>query len=246
MKCEDYKKAIAADPSGTFEGAGHTSDCVACARFRAEIQNLDALIGRALAIEVPELRMPDLPSPDEIADDNVVNLPFRRLPKLTTPAWIGVAASFALAAIVGLQLVDYYSSDDLSNLELASEVLAHLDHEPQALRVTNAAVSEDRLASVVHPGIGTMSRDIGLVTYARTCVINGRKIPHLVIQGRNGPVTLLLMPDEMVASPVPVEGQGVNGLIVPVGDGSVAIIGEREEPIGEIRKRVLDSVEWTI
>ena len=44
---------------------------------------------------------------------------------------------------------------------------------------------------------GTMSNNVGLVSYAQTCIINGRSIPHLVIQGKDGPVTLLLMPEEM-------------------------------------------------
>ena len=61
-----------------------------------------------------------------------------------------------------------------NGLNLADEVLAHVDHEPQALRATNVAVSEDSLARVVNPTVGTLDAGIGLVSYARTCIINGK------------------------------------------------------------------------
>lgn len=243
MNCENYREAIAADPSESFEGgAGHAAVCESCSAYRAEIQALDLTIARALAIDVPELKIPDLPPIGE-EDGNVVNLPFRRVSKITTPAWIGIAASFALAAVIGMQFVGNGPSHDQL---LAAQVLAHLDHEPWALKVTNVAVSEERLAQVVNPGVGTMDRDIGLVTFAQTCIINGRTIPHLVIQGEKGPITLLLMPDEMVSSAVILSGESVNGVILPVGDGSIAIIGARDERIEDLKQRVVDSVEWSI
>ncbi len=91
-----------------------------------------------------------------------------------------------------------------------------------------------------------MDRGIGLISYAQTCVINGMKIPHLVLQGKKGPITLLLMPDEKVSGPVSLTGESVNGVILPLGDGSIAIIGERDEQIQDLEQRVVDAVEWNI
>jgi len=201
---------------------------------------LDDTIARALAIDVPELTLPDLPALD---DDNVVNLPFRRASKISTPAWIGIAASFALAAVIGVQFTGNGSAEDQL---LAEQVLAHVDHEPWAMNVSDVAVSEAQYSRVMDTKVRTMDRDIGLVSYAQSCIINGRTIPHLVLQGKNGPVTLLLMPDEMVSGAVTLEGEGVNGVILPVGEGSIAIVGGREESIEEIEQRVVDSVEWSI
>ena len=58
-------------------------------------------------------------------------------------------------------------------------------------------------------------------------------------------MTLLLMPDEKILSAVSLEGEGVNGYILPVGDGSIAIIGERGERMQEIEQRVVNSVKWS-
>ena len=241
MNCEDFKKAIAAEPQATFEGgAEHVAACESCASFMAEMQALDARIAGALAIDVPELKLPVLP---DIENDNVVSPPFGRKGRITVPAWIGIAASLAMAAFIGFQMTGTRPGGEYS---LADEILAHIDHEPGALQVTNVAVSEERLSRVVNPSVGTMDRDVGLVTYAQSCVINGKTIPHLVIQGEKGPVTLLLMPDEMIDSAMIIDGESVNGVILPVGNGSIAIVGERDEALAEIEKRVIDSVEWSI
>jgi hypothetical protein len=65
------------------------------------------------------------------------------------------------------------------------------------------------------------------------------------MQGEHGPVTILLMPDEMISDPQVITGESVNGVILPVGDGSIAIFGEREESLDRIERKVLDSVAWS-
>lgn len=238
MQCEEYQEAIAADPSGGFDGAGHAAACDRCSAFKAEIGALDERIAAALAIDVPALTVPELPAIE--ADDNVVDLPYRR--RMTAPAWFAVAASVALVAFLGARLLPEQSAYP----SLAAEVLAHLDHEPRALRVTDTPVSERRLTRVVREEVATFDEDFPLITYAKSCVINGKTIPHLVIQGERGPITILLMPDEKIDGAVELDGRGVNGVILPVRGGSVAIIGEREEQLNPIEERVVDSVEWEI
>lgn len=234
MKCEEYREAIAADPS--FDGgAGHLSECAACQSYRAEMQMLDKTISRALALDVPPLNMPELP---DIETDNVVSLSARRVSR---PAWIAVAATVALAAVFGVRIL----STDIEYDSLADEVLAHLDGEPNGLRVTDVAVTDERLLAVVPADIARMDHSVGLITYARSCEINGNQVPHLVIQGEYGPITILLMPHERVTEAVALSGENVNGVILPVGDGSIAIIGNRKERLERVQERVLKSVTWS-
>jgi len=234
MNCEDYREAIAADPS--FDGgAGHLSECSSCQVYRSEMLALEQLISRALVLDVPELNVPELPA---IETDNVVTLPTR---KLSSPTWLALAATVVLAAFVGFRMI----GSGVEELTLADELLAHIDHERNSLVVTEVAVSNTRLESVVTADIARLDHSAGLITYAQSCVINGRSVPHLVIQGERGPVTILLMPDEMVSAPQTVTGETVNGVILPIGDGSIAIFGEREESLDRIEKKVLDSVTWS-
>ena len=235
MNCEYYREAIRADPS--YDGGeAHVSACADCLALRDELRSLDRKIGRALAISVPELRMPDLPDVDT---SSVVPLATRR--RLTAPAWMAVAATIVLAAFVGIRM---YGST-VTYPSLADEIVAHLDHEPYALRVSDEPVDDRRLAKVVPANVAKVNHDAGLVTYAQTCVINGKKIPHLVIQGERGPVTILLLPDEAIDDAVQLEGESINGVLLPVGGGSVAIIGERDEALDTIRENIVNSVTWS-
>jgi hypothetical protein len=98
---------------------------------------------------------------------------------------------------------------------------------------------------VVPASLASFERGTSLITYAQSCVINGNEVPHLVIQGQYGPVTILLMPEERVSESTPLDGETVKGVILPVGNGSIAIIGDREEPLEPIQKNVVNSVAWT-
>lgn len=235
MNCEDYRQAIAAEP--TFEGGeAHVSECAGCRSYRDDMRALDRRIEQALSLRVPEMVMPELP---EVETSNVVALPGRR--SITTPAWFAIAATVVIAAFLGLRMV----GSNVTYPSLADEIVAHLDHEPQSLRVTDEPVSDRRLTRVVPASVANMNHDAGLITYARTCVINGKKIPHLVLQGKLGPVTILLMPDEMIDRAVQLDGRSINGVILPVGSGSIAIIGEDGENLNNIQDNVTNSVAWS-
>jgi hypothetical protein len=197
---------------------------------------LDLKIAKALQIDVPELRMPELPDIDE---SNVTSLPVRK--RSMKPVWFAIAATVVLATSISLRTSGLFQSYD----SLPEEILAHLDHEPGALRVTDVAVSDERLARAVPASLANYDRGEQLVTYAQPCFINGKDVPHLVIQGQHGPVTILLMPSERVAEATPIDGDNVKGVILPVGKGSIAIIGDREELLEPIQKNVLNSVTWT-
>ena len=232
MNCEEFRQAIAADPA--FDGgSSHLRECAACSAYKADMQALDSKIATALALAVPVLRMPDLP---EIDSSNVVGLPRRRV----APAWFAVAATVVIAAVVGLRML----APEVQYESLADQVIAHIDHEPYSLRATNATISEQRLQTVLADNVAEFDRSAGLVTYAQSCEINGNSVPHLVVQGEYGPITILLMPEEQVASAITIEGEFTRGIILPVGSGSIAIVGGRDEQLESIQESVVKSVTW--
>ena len=199
------------------------------------LKALDLRIARALQIDVPPLVMPELPDIDE----SVAALPVRRRSK--APVWFAVAATVVLGLSIALRMSSMFEDYDT----LADEVLAHLDHEPRALRVTDVPVSDRRLQRTVPASLAVFDRNESLITYANSCIINGHRVPHLVVQGQHGPVTILLMPEEKVDETVPLDSNAVHGVILPVGDGSIAIIGPRDEPLEPIQENVRASLTWT-
>jgi hypothetical protein len=239
MNCTDYKNALTAEP-GFQDESGHAKACADCQAYRDEILALDERLIAAMEVSVPDLVMPELPViAIENKTENVVDLSSRRAtPK---PVWYAMAATVLIAAVVGLRMM----GSDVSYGTLEEQVLAHVDHEPAALLPSSTRVSDRQLNSAVPTEIATMNYDLGLITYARNCSINGNDVPHLVIQGAHGPITILLMPDEKIAEAMTIHGDSIKGIILPVGNGSIAIIGDREEQLDQVRKDVLDSVMWS-
>lgn len=235
MNCEEYRQAITAEPS--FDGgAGHLTECADCRAYRSDMQRLDQTINRALALDVPDFQMPELPDVDA---GNVVSLSARR--RAIRPAWFAMAASVLVAAVLGVRFIGSGIEYD----SLADEVLAHIQHEPYAMRVTDVAVSDKRLDRIVPARIARVNHRAGLITYAQSCTINGHEVPHLVIQGEHGPITILLMPEEMISEAVSLSDDNTQGVILPVGNGSIAIVGGRAERLEEIQRKVVESVMWS-
>jgi hypothetical protein len=248
MNCDEYREAIAADPSESFHGgAAHAAGCEQCSNYRQEIRVLDERIALALAIDVPELRMPELPpiEADNGRRTGAAASHFRASRFRSPPLWMGLAA----AAVVAAVLVTGLPERERGGQDLADQIVAHMDHEEGSRRVTSVPVATQTLNKVVGRQVSGMDQDIGLITYAMSCVINGRTVPHLVIQGSRGPVTLILLPDETIDAPIPLSGDNVHGVLLPVGSGSIAVIGQREdqlEEIGQIGRKLAESVEWNI
>lgn len=234
MNCEDYKLAQTADPA-SVEGAEHLASCADCRQYHDELQALNGKIAQALEITVPEMIMPELP---DLAVENVAVLDKRRA--VSRPVWFALAASVMLAVFIGVGI----SGNGDAQRSVAEQLLAHIDHEPYSLRSVKP-VSAKRLAKVVPANIATMDNEAGLITYAQSCVINGNNVPHLVIQGEKGPITILLMPKEAISERTTIDGESVHGYIFPVGSGSIAIIGEKDEQIDKVKQQLLESVTWS-
>jgi hypothetical protein len=235
MKCDDYKTAVSADP-GFKDESGHADSCASCRQYQSEILALNEKIALAMELDVPPLAMPDLP----IIDSEKVTSLVARL-KVSKVTWFALAATVVMGVFLGLRV----SEMDAVYGTLGEQVLAHVDHEPGALKVSATPVSDSHLARAVPEDLATMNHDVGLITYAQSCMINGKTVPHLVIQGERGPITILLMPDEKLAESQSLEGVNVRGVILPVGDGSIAIIGVREEQLDRVQQNILDSVNWS-
>jgi hypothetical protein len=85
------------------------------------------------------------------------------------------------------------------------------------------------------------------VTYVKLCPFRGEMVAHFALSGKNGPVTVLLLPNEQVSEPMVVDEEGFQGTIAPLSiGGSIAVVGEPGEDIQDIQTRVADAVRWRL
>lgn len=156
---------------------------------------------------------------------------------------------FALAATVlmgvGLAAGVFLGRSQV-NEELTNHLMAHVEHELQLLEPTDARVSINRVSYVLSQAKINVRSDIGSVRHAGLCEFRGHKVPHLVVQTEAGPVTVMLLPHEKVKKVQSFEYGEFQGVIVPNGSGSIAIIGGDSSQLEPVRQQFEQAVEYSI
>jgi len=233
MDCETFRQITAGDPAELDEQCvAHARDCPACAAFSERVRSAEWLIHEAMRFDVAALK-------------SHAGRPARRWATSPRAGWAGVAA----VLIAGLAV--WFGSSrgpDLSEELLVAEILEHWHLEPESWDTTDVRISPASLEEVIGGQVDVNVNQLGLVSYARSCFVRDNWVPHLVIQGERGPVMLLLLPDEPISEPLPLDmpEQGLQGVILPLGGGSVAVLGTDGEAMEPIRQRVSDALEWSI
>jgi hypothetical protein len=227
MDCLQFRRIAGADPGHLDEAArAHAEACPRCAAHLGELRALDARILAALEVPVPGAT--GLPGGSSAP---IVGVDRRR--------WLALAASLVAGVLVGTLL--WVAGPQNS---LARDLVEHLGHEPEALVVTGRPEDAEVLDAVLERGGIRLRPGIGTVSYANSCEFRGHDVPHLVVQTDDGPVTVMVLRHERPARPVRFREGGLTGRIVPVGAGSVAVIGEAGVDLGEITSAVTEAVEW--
>ena len=82
------------------------------------------------------------------------------------------------------------------------------------------------------------------VSYAKSCFFRGRFVPHLVIQGEYGPVTVMVLSNVHVETATRFEEDGYRGTLLPSGEGSIAIISSDDISSEDVEDTISKAVEW--
>jgi hypothetical protein len=250
QSCEECRELVTAEPRSE-RASEHLAACAECQAYHEELLAFDADIARALAVPVPRIDLSGLPAGANAATfldgapgtDDETDLEWMKPPRrreIPGSAWYALAAPVVLGALFSMR----YLGEELPAEPLSEQVLAHIQHEAGSLVVSDRGVGGERLARVVPADVARLGPETGLVTYAQSCVINGHSVPHLVVQGGHGPVTILLMPHERVSAAEEIGNGVLRGVILPVGEGSIAIVGEHPTDLERVRETMKNSVTW--
>lgn len=218
MSCEHVRLEIGANPAANSPALEeHLQSCSACGSFRAEMRTLEGSIQRAMASPPPQVRL-------------------RRAPA----AWRqwALAASAVLAALLVLAVWVLRPGESL-----AHEVVAHVQGEPNswfaAEHVSAARIDHSLRAAGVQLNINSDK-----VMYAHSCWFRGHYVPHLVVQSARGPVTVLLLRHEHVGAVQKFREAGMTGMIVPVDEGSIAVVARGAIGVDDVVSEMTSDVHW--
>jgi hypothetical protein len=226
VTCDEARLQIGAEPGASTPGLEeHLQACAACRQFRDEMRALDANIRRAME-EPPELALPRPAAPS----------PAWRRP----PAWRqwALAASVALATFAVLAVWLLRPSDTL-----ARAVVAHVEAEPESWLAQQHVSTADIDAALRRSGV-QLDITSGTITYAQSCWFRGHYVPHLVMQTASGPTTILLLRHEPVAARRTFHEDGMSGVLVPSGEGSIAVLARGSAGVEQVAQAMQQDVHW--
>ncbi|MEE8118814.1 MAG: DUF3379 family protein [Gammaproteobacteria bacterium] len=228
LGCIEFRQIVGAEPATKDKAVlRHRLECRTCGEHARYLQDVDRKILAALRVGIPE--------------DLAARVMLKHSLNRRQPRWLALAATVLIA--IGAGGVSWNS---LYGDPLDTAIIAHIHHEPELLLNTDQRVSSARLQKVLYRGGAKMNGNLGEVSYAGLCQFRGQLVAHLVLQGERGPITLILLPNEKVDAPTPIDENGFQGVILPLESGSVAVVGMDGEPLEVVEYRVKDAITWGI
>jgi hypothetical protein len=215
-ECVHARIAIGGEPHALSpEVTAHLATCAACRQFHAETLSLDGRLRAALELPLANFR-------------KAAPAPARRF---------AMAASVALAMIVAGSFWLFRPQS-----ALADEVVEHVRHEGGSWNA-HELLSASELAEVLRQA-GVIFDTSMPVVYASACPFHGRLVPHLVVQTANGPMTVMLLARDKVSGRQEFSEGGFQGVLLPAGEGSVAVLMQNGKVPDAAASQVLSGVRW--
>jgi hypothetical protein len=214
--CRHVRVAIGGDPHDLApEVKAHLAGCPGCSRFLLETLALDGRLRAALELPLAKFRRAEAP-------------PVRRF---------ALAASVVLALVLGggFWLLKPQPA-------LAGDVLDHVKHEAASWDA-HEVLTPAELAEVLRQA-GVQFDSSMPVVYAMACPFRGRKVPHLVVQTADGPLTVMLLAHEKVSVRQEFSEGGYHGVLLPAGAGSVAVLAREGNVSDAAAEKLLSGVRW--
>lgn len=266
MNCIDFRRHYTIEPrSPDAELASHRGTCAACARFAGQMDSFEEQLRQAMAVEPPASMADRIWRRIEREAGPAAQVEFERhlgqalrveIPEglekrilrrqamereRSRRRWhLSLAAAAGLLAAVGLFTTLRPPVGGLGN-----DLIAHVDHEPQAL-MSRLQVDRSRLEAMLGTLGVQIGEDIGQVTYAGLCEIRRTLGAHLVLAGRHGPITVLILPAEPVDLSQRFAGRYYTGIIIPRVRGSMAVLGHPDEALEPVVDRLERGLRWTL
>jgi hypothetical protein len=239
MNHDDFRLAAGADPLHlAAEHLQHMADCADCRDYHAQLLALEARVGAALRIAVPPAPPVPVAAPVPVATPETGAVPETIAAPVASAAagmtgrprsWrYGLAASLAVATVVSALLIFGYSQQSL-----AHAVAMHADGEPESF-LTSAPEDPAALAHVMATTGVQLLPGGPTVTYARNCPLRGHTVAHLVVHTPQGPVVVLVMTHETVASRRAFSDHGYHGVLVPTSHGSLAVLSAGDQDVDAV------------
>ena len=229
MRCLEVRHSLNTEPTNkTSEIVEHLKRCSECNQYARQVDQFESKLTDSFKVDVP----------DGLAYRILLtqNITTHRANKVARRRFYGIAASVLITSSLVSGLIYYNQPYSLEQV-----ALSHVEAEQYHLNDKNN-VQLAALNIILNPLNIKLNESIGTINYAGTCKIRNNRGGHVVLQGKKAPVTLLLMPGEYVAQKETLTDEKFKGVILPIENGSIALIGEDEKDLEPLLIKIKQSL----
>lgn len=230
MNCAEVRRKLLEDPNCSNQDLlEHAANCAACAGERERAIAFERQLQTTLEVQPPA----DLEARLKAA---AVEPDGSRRYRLATAATLVLV----LSSLLWVGAMSWFAPGPQ---RLAGLVLDHIQEEAELLD-TGTELPVGKYSAVLAQFGVALGDDLGPVYHAERCPLDGHEILHLVVAGRRGPVTLLLLPGTRLEGPQPVASDRFTGVLVPASFGSMAVVGGPGEMVDPLVQRWRHGLTW--
>ena len=226
MICIEVRRNLLADPcSDGVDIISHIEGCESCATFKRSMQVFDHRLFEAM----------NTPVPDELPARILLKHHHAHRQQGIKRRILGLS----LAATLLLSVGTIASLSMLSPVSSLGEIaIAHVNSELEHLK-TKQTVNLSEVNRILATRQLKISQAFAKVNFIGMCSLERKSVVHIVLEGKAGPVTLLLIQGKRIDTKETIRDRRFKGIIVPGIKGNIAIIGEQDERISDIEHQLL-------
>ena len=227
MNCLSARRIISTDmheKSAAF--TQHLQACASCKSFYERQLKFNRNLIEAVEIDVPEGLAARVLVEQRIHQKKSRDKKYR---------WTAMAASIVL--VVAVSLVSTLHSPP----SFASVIVDHVKAEESILD-DQGNVSLAELNQLLKPHGVRADISIGRATHAGNCLIEGVLGVHLVFEGKNAPVTLIVISHDLKEDKIVIDDAEYKGVIMSTQRGVLALLSEDQESMMEFEQRLRQSL----
>lgn len=233
MNCIEFRRLLLTEPlNRQAEFEEHRRGCAACAGAAAQSARLERLIEAGIRVPVPE----------DLSAKILLRHAFRRPEPSRWPFRLALAASLLLGVLLnaGIRWED-------ARLESVEREVATMVNMATYAMAANRPIDDHQLDQALQVVGARAEGTVGAATFASQCVVRGKLAGHLVVREDGfSPVTIFVIPDRVVTDRETFREAGWSGVLVPVGKGTIAVLGAGEDVVNRVERRVKNAIRWQV
>lgn len=123
-------------------------------------------------------------------------------------------------------------------------IFEHAKEAPEIMLKQNQSLQEAGLEEMFSKVGAILNKPMTFMSYAGECEVDGEKGLHLVLQEIEGPVTIIVLPGKQLQSMQAFRQSGLEGQMIPVKGGVVAIVGNSFQQLASAQKHFFQAVSF--